>query len=224
MTKLEWCRANAPDAMLSCDDNELLQLMSGAYENFVLDMLPSLELLSKISFPTSLDRSTNKLTVTDDIVSVVVSDVVAYYSAIFPYLNSINGTSRVKSRQSIINKVTRKPDSRFQSVFNDVLGIRLIVPDYLNNYPDYFRVVDMRSGKAADDGYRAVHLYFKLDNFHYCIEIQLWSEYDSIFNRWTHEDGYKTVPAETLAGLRREFEQGLLSSYADYKRRLSECK
>lgn len=32
MNKLDWCRANAPEAMLVCDDSELLQLMSGAYE------------------------------------------------------------------------------------------------------------------------------------------------------------------------------------------------
>lgn len=37
MTKLEWCRANAPDAIKSLDDEELLDLMSGAYESFCND-------------------------------------------------------------------------------------------------------------------------------------------------------------------------------------------
>lgn len=30
----------------------------------------------------------------------------------------------------------------------------------------------MSHGKANDDGYRGVHVYYQLDNFHYPIEIQ----------------------------------------------------
>lgn len=37
MTKLEWCRANAPEALQSMNDDELLDLMSGAYERFCND-------------------------------------------------------------------------------------------------------------------------------------------------------------------------------------------
>lgn len=37
MTKLEWCRANAPEALKSMDDAELLDLMSEAYELFCND-------------------------------------------------------------------------------------------------------------------------------------------------------------------------------------------
>lgn len=37
MTKLEWCRAHAPEALKSMDDAELLDLMSEAYELFCND-------------------------------------------------------------------------------------------------------------------------------------------------------------------------------------------
>ena len=33
--------------------------------------------------------------------------------------------------------------------------------------------VKTRHGKANDDGYRGVHLYFQLDHKHYPIEIQM---------------------------------------------------
>lgn len=34
MNKLEWCRANAPDAIKDVPDDELLELMEGAWENY----------------------------------------------------------------------------------------------------------------------------------------------------------------------------------------------
>lgn len=37
MTKLEWCRANAPEALKSMDDAELMDLMSEAFERFCSD-------------------------------------------------------------------------------------------------------------------------------------------------------------------------------------------
>lgn len=51
--------------------------------------------------------------------------------------------------------------------------------------------MDLRKGKADDDGYRGIHLYYKQDNFHYVIEVQLWADPDYAFNIWTHSDTYK---------------------------------
>ena len=42
--------------------------------------------------------------------------------------------------------------------------------------------MDLRKGKADDDGYRGIHLYYKQDNFHYVIEVQLWADPDYAFN------------------------------------------
>lgn len=47
---------------------------------------------------------------------------------------------------------------------------------------DKIRVADMSSGKAKDDGYRGVHVYFQLSSFHYPIEIQYNTYYDCQLN------------------------------------------
>ena len=54
-------------------------------------------------------------------------------------------------------------------MFNDVLGIRIIVDSYdvVDNIklPDFVKMADMRNGKANDDGYRAVHMYYQKNHF-----------------------------------------------------------
>ena len=99
----------------------------------------------------------------------------------------------MKSEQSIRLKYAKglKSGLRFNTVFNDLIGLRIKVQEYPHSYPDYFRVVDMRNGKKNYDGYRAVHLYYKLDNFHYQVEIQLWSDADYTFNDCSTRDGKK---------------------------------
>ena len=38
---------------------------------------------------------------------------------------------------------------------------------------------DMADGKAEDDGYRGVHMYFQMSSFHHPIEIQYNTFYDN---------------------------------------------
>ena len=49
----------------------------------------------------------------------------------------------------------------------------------------------MSGGKARDDGYRGVHAYFQLSNFHYPIENQYNTFYDRQINNWLHKYVYK---------------------------------
>ena len=79
----------------------------------------------------------------------------------------------------------------FKQCFNDVLGFRLRFDEYSNDFPDYFRVVDLRNGKQVDDGYRAIHLYYQRDSLAYPIEVQLWCGKDYHFNLWSHQYVYK---------------------------------
>ncbi|MDD3253372.1 MAG: hypothetical protein PHV18_12525 [Lachnospiraceae bacterium] len=74
--------------------------------------------------------------------------------------------SRFKSEDSIIRKYekTLKNDGGFKQYFNDVLGFRLRFDHYPDEFPAYFRVVDLRNGKIIDDGYRAIHLYYQRDS------------------------------------------------------------
>lgn len=63
--------------------------------------------------------------------------------------------------------------------------------EYPKEFPEYFRVVDLRNGKIIDDGYRAIHLYYQRDNRSYPIEIQLWCGNDYQYNVWSHRHIYK---------------------------------
>ena len=77
------------------------------------------------------------------------------------------------------------PDHQTAKVFNDMLGFRTLCDNYddileMSEY-DRIRVADLSGGKAKDDGYRGVHVYFQLSNFHYPIEIQYNTYYDRQF-------------------------------------------
>lgn len=198
------------------------KLLRVASMNSGLVELPSKELLDSISMESSYGRSMNKLKVTESLIESVVADIVSYESVVQNLSSCTNFAFRVKTQDSILRKVERYPDKHAQQVFNDVLGLRLIVNEYPVNYPDYFRVVDMSNGKTNDDGYRGVHLYYKRDNYSYIIEIQLWSSKDKEFNTWMHRHGYKTTSSEILRLLKSEYDNGLLKSYEDYIRRLNE--
>ena len=67
----------------------------------------------------------------------------------------------------------------------------------------------MSQGKANDDGYRGVHLYFQLDHQHYPIEIQMNTYYDRQINNWLHKHLYKkNYPNEVGLKLRKFYENG----------------
>ena len=68
------------------------------------------------------------------------------------------------------------PDHQTRKVFDDLLGFRSLCNDYddilqLEKLPS-FRVANMSFGKANDDGYRGVHVYYQHSGIHYPIEIQ----------------------------------------------------
>lgn len=221
MDKLQWCKDNAPEALKGSTDDEILDVMSTAYEEELgmsLHMLPRLEELQKISYQTSIRRSTNKLKVTDAIMTTVCQDALSYSDLVDASSYWKQFDARVKTPDSIERKVVRNPDKEFQSVFNDILGVRIICDEYPTVFPEYYRVVDMRSGKQVDDGYRAIHLYYKMDNYHYIIEIQLWSKFDSKFNNMTHTFGYKSIPADILRQLYIKYGQGCIRTMSEYIR------
>ncbi len=70
---------------------------------------------------------------------------------------------RVKSLDSILLKYERYyPEHQTRKVFNDILGFRAFCDSYsqvLEGEIFQFRIADMTSGKAVDDGYRGVHAH-----------------------------------------------------------------
>ena len=49
---------------------------------------------------------------------------------------------------------------------------------------EHIRIADMSKGKANDDSYRGVHVYYQASNYHYPIEIQYNTFYDRQLNNW----------------------------------------
>lgn len=182
--------------------------------------LPTEDLLKLCSFRSSYGKSFNKLEVDGRLVQCVIADLPWINQSLANIPELLSYTFRVKTIDSIRRKVARHPDLKAASVFNDVIGIRLVVDKYPEVYPEYYRVVDMRNGKHVDDGYRGVHLYYKLDNFHYQIEVQLWSEEHSVYNSWMHKFGYKQFSSEKLNVVYEEYKKGNIKTYQDYMRRL----
>lgn len=76
----------------------------------------------------------------------------------------------------------------------------------------------MSKGKAHDDGYHGVHVYFQLSNFHYPIEIQYNTYYDRQLNNWLHKYVYKkNYDGSVGCSLRNAYENGIIKSEKEFK-------
>lgn len=130
---------------------------------------------------------------------------------------------RIKSMASIAEKFDRYVQSNRQirEVFNDVLGFRAFCNDYqdvLALDTQYFRIADLSKGKASDDGYRGVHIYFQASPAHYPIEIQYNTLYDRQLNNWLHEYLYKRdYPDRFGAHIRKQYEAGAIRNEAEFQ-------
>ncbi len=134
--------------------------------------------------------------------------------------------SRFKSDDSIIRKYqkTIANGGGFKQCFNDILGFRMRLDEYPNNFPNHFRVVDLRQGKLNDDGYRAIHLYYQRDNLAYPIEIQLWCGSDFDFNIWSHKYTYKYKNNKIGLKLLEKYNNGEIQSENDFVNSLNELE
>ena len=152
---------------------------------FLLQDGLSVEILQSLSFRTNLGLSLkNSLAhFTKAALLHEIEEISVWYDE-HEALEQLALDYRVKSLESASHKYDRYfPDRPTAKVFNDLLGFRSLRDDYdeilKNPPPDALRIVNMSHGKANDDGYRGVHVYYQLDNFHYPIEIQ----YNTYFDR-----------------------------------------
>ena len=135
----------------------------------------------------------------------------------------ISADYRVKSYQSALLKYERyQPDHQAGKVFNDLLGFRSLC----NSYDDIadlqafseLKFVDLSRGKANDDGYRGVHVYFQINNFTYPIEIQYNTYYDRQLNNWLHKYLYKKeYPLEIGNMMRLHYEHGDIRTEKEFQ-------
>lgn len=159
----------------------------------------SKDILDELSYESQLGQSLKQISLSKTPLEKIIQDIGKYRASYVDILIQENLIgSRFKSDDSIYRKYekTIKNQGWFKQCFNDVLGFRLHLDDYPSEFPDYFRVVDLRNGKKVDDGYRAIHLYYQRDNLAYPIEIQLWCGRDYQYNVWSHRHIYKYDTAE----------------------------
>ncbi|MCD7732145.1 MAG: hypothetical protein LUH56_01725 [Oscillospiraceae bacterium] len=130
---------------------------------------------------------------------------------------------RVKSLQSIKLKYERYyHDHQLRKVFDDLLGFRCLCNSYedILNFADCknIRVADMSRGKAHDDGYRGVHVYYQKSGIHYPIEIQYNTYIDRQLNNWLHSYLYKkNYPDAVGCMMRKRYEAGDIQTEKDFK-------
>lgn len=144
----------------------------------------------------------------------------------FEELHELALDYRIKSIQSAILKYNRYyPAHQARKVFDDLLGFRSLCDNYedvleLADIPG-IRVADLSMGKANNDGYRGVHVYFQLDGNHYPIEIQYNTYYDRQINNWLHKYVYKKGYSDEMGlQLRRLYENARIQTERDFKEAL----
>lgn len=184
----------------------------------------SMTIIKEMSYKSSLVKSLkNSLRKFDkeDLFNEV-RNIIFFYQGL-EALDEVDLDYRIKSLDSSIRKYDKYyPDMQVERVFNDILGFRMLVDDYnaltSSNTPEGVRIVDMSKGKANDDGYRGVHIYFQPNHNYYPIEIQANTYYDRQLNNWLHKFLYKRGYSD-LAGrtLRQEYEYGKILNKQDFE-------
>ncbi|HBF4280964.1 TPA: hypothetical protein KON48_002115 [Clostridioides difficile] len=129
---------------------------------------------------------------------------------------------RIKSYHSCLIKYDKYyPNMELNKCFNDLLGIRIIVDSYYELFEQdlsFFRLADMRTGKANDDGYRGVHLYYQKSNFHYPIELQINTKIDRQINDLLHMYIYKHTKNNLIGKeVRKLFDEGNFKNIEEFK-------
>lgn len=190
----------------------------------------SVEILEQLSYPSSLGISLKKtLRHVDREALLQEMETMADWLDEQTLLSEIALDYRIKSISSISQKYERYINSsrHLSQVFNDVLGFRAFCDSYedvLAMQSDWFSVADLSNGKADDDGYRGVHLYFQKDNFHYPIEIQFNTLYDRQLNNWLHDYLYKKQQFSNTVGkeMRQRYENGLIRNEKQFQEVLND--
>ncbi|HFD2037305.1 hypothetical protein [Clostridium perfringens] len=182
-----------------------------------------ISILDKLSYKSNLNKSlknTLRKFNKEDIMTELL-DIRGFYEK-NQLLTTIKFDYRIKSFQSSLLKYDKYfPSTELKKCFNDLLGFRIVIDNYneLDNISlENFRIADMRNGKANDDGYRGIHLYYQKSNRHYPIELQINTVKDRIFNDWLHQELYKYVSNNNIGiELRKKYDDGIITSLEDFK-------
>ncbi len=187
----------------------------------------SKEILDELSYKSTLGQSLKQISLSQTPIEKIIQDIGKYRAGYVDILIQENLIgSRFKSDDSIYRKYekTIRNHGGFKQCFNDVLGFRLHLDEYPSQFPEYFRVVDLRNGKKIDDGYRAIHLYYQRDNLAYPIEIQLWCGQDYQFNVWSHRYIYKYDTEEIGKTMYELYSNNIIQNEQDFLEKLEDLR
>ena len=185
----------------------------------------SIETLMALSYRTNLEKSLKHNLHHFDKEQLLkdVDNAISFFDEQAELLENVAIDYRIKSEQSAHHKYERYyPNNLTEKVFNDLLGFRSLCDSYsdilaLSDNPN-FRLADMSNGKANDDGYRGIHVYFQIDHYHYPIEIQYNTYYDRQLNNWLHSFLYKKGYDNSIGRkMREEYELGKIKSDIDFE-------
>lgn len=185
------------------------------------------EILDELSYTSILGQSLKQISLSKTPIDRIIQDIGRYRANYVDILVQENlSGSRFKSDDSIYRKYekTIRNKGGFKQCFNDVLGFRLHLEEYPTEFPEYFRVVDLRNGKQTDDGYRAIHLYYQRDNRAYPIEIQLWCGTDFQYNIWSHKYIYKYDDADIGRAMYQLYVDNKIHTEWDFVEKLEEMR
>lgn len=183
------------------------------------------KMLSDISYHSQLGKSlknTLRKFNKEDLFQEI-NDLIFYLSE---NEDKITHEHRIKSLHSCNLKYEKYyPSTEVEKTFNDILGIRIIIDDYSIvddiKLPNCVKIADMRNGKANDDGYRAIHMYYQKDHDHYPIEIQFMTSKDRQFNEWLHLFLYKYVSDSPVGvQLKSLYDAGVIITENDFRKEM----
>ena len=189
-----------------------------------MDLFLPEKILANISYTSKFTQSLKTISLRKTPLDDILRDI-SFYRAEFAQKivtqDNLIG-SRFKSRDSILKKYekTLQTGGGFKQCFNDVLGFRLHFKEYPKDFPQYFRIVDLRNGKQIDDGYRAIHLYYQRDSHSYPIEVQLWCGENYLFNIWSHKWIYKYLNPNIGKSLYEAYINHDIKTEADFIQKL----
>ncbi len=109
-----------------------------------------------------------------------------------------NGNSILDKYEDYINYRPEKGEVSIQKCFNDLYGIRAIIDtssiskveiESLLKRNDIGAIVEIKDVPANQSGYgyKAIHIYFKTDNFTYRWELQVWLSDKEVANTLSHK-------------------------------------
>lgn len=113
-----------------------------------------------------------------------------------------NKSAKVDTRVKAINSIEYKVKNYYENhnsgespiikCYNDLFGIRIIIKNEIS-YTEIEEFINkkynkqVRVIKAVRNEYQAVHVYFKVDNYSFPWELQIWNEKDEMINKISHE-------------------------------------